>query len=193
MEKIDVEKMKNGYDLVIITTDEGTFEISFQNNLDLYWYYHGNPFKENNKKFLITKENSYLYDSLNDLFEAIEENKPYLNYPGDLEHKDRKVEYYTPEDIGLLRNNTIIWHSDDDVYDESSVLRIKKMDELFIVEFTKSNNKMFETFSIRFRNSGSRYDPYNISFMNMYRKLYNYDYQISIEDYLYQEHKKKKL
>ena len=46
------------------------------------------------------------------------------------------------------------------------------------------------TYSIRFRNSGSRYEPFNICFMQMYNELKNYDsncHQIHIEEYLYKQ------
>ena len=41
--------------------------------------------------------------------------------------------------------------------------------------------------TVRFRNSGSRYDPFNIIFMKLYQGLYELDYeyhQIHIEEYL---------
>ena len=50
---------------------------------------------------------------------------------------------------------------------------------------------------IRFRNSGSRYDPFNIIFMRMYEKLKKindvneYGHQIHIEEYLYEQEQQK--
>ena len=54
----------------------------------------------------------------------------------------------------------------------------------------------FPTFSVRFRNSGSRYEPYNFTFMNMYNGLCEYDsdyHQIHIEEYLYHQKAYQKL
>ena len=48
---------------------------------------------------------------------------------------------------------------------------------------------------IRFRNSGSSYDPFNIVFMKMYNEMKNIDdindigHQIHIEEYLYNKEK----
>ena len=50
--------------------------------------------------------------------------------------------------------------------------------------------------TIRFRNSGSRYDPFNIIFMRLYQGLCNLDYeyhQIHIEEYLQESKIKKKV
>ena len=50
---------------------------------------------------------------------------------------------------------------------------------------------------IRFRNSGSRYDPFNIIFMRMYERLKkiddvnDYGHQIHMEEYLYEKEKAK--
>ena len=51
----------------------------------------------------------------------------------------------------------------------------------FRVTFKKSTSKVeFNTFSVRFRNSGSRYDPYNATFMSSYRGLKEWDGQMSL-------------
>ena len=85
----------------------------------------------------------------------------------------------------------IEWYSDELPIDITSKLTIKKEDQTFKVLFEKSKKSqdgIFITYSIRFRNSGSRYDPFNISFMLMYNTLKEYDtnyHQIHIEEYLY--------
>ena len=46
------------------------------------------------------------------------------------------------------------------------------------------------TRSIRFRNSGSSYQPFNILFMDVFNKLQEYDpnyHQMHIEEYAYQK------
>ena len=58
---------------------------------------------------------------------------------------------------------------------------------------------MLVIMGIRFRNSGSRYDPFNIVFMRMFLKLQQVDdindfgHQIHIEEFLYQKRLLKKL
>ena len=54
---------------------------------------------------------------------------------------------------------------------------------------------MFMTFSVRISNSGSRHNPYNILFMDMYNKLKEYEpnsHQIHLEEYLYNQKTLKK-
>ena len=49
---------------------------------------------------------------------------------------------------------------------------------------------MVNSVSIRFRNSGSRYNPFNIIFMKMFNKLQEYNpeyHQIHIEELEYQK------
>ncbi len=80
-------------------------------------------------------------------------------------------------DNKLFKDGKIEWHSDEFPYDEASILSISKEKDAYIVEFKLSDKRnMFSTHSIRICNSGSRYYSYNASFMNMYNKLLEYDY-----------------
>ena len=88
----------------------------------------------------------------------------------------------------------ITWYSDDFADTNlASSFTIKKLKDKYIVVMKKSleepyNGNYFKTYSVRIRNSGSRYNPYNIAFMGMYQRLkeYNFNYhQIHIEEYLY--------
>ena len=195
---ITMEKRKNGngYDVITIYTEEGSFNISYQGNLDLYWdinytgKYRDVP---EVKTFIITKENYYLYSSLEQLYKAIKEKKPFGNgIYDDLKEKKYDDKYFPYK---LWKDNKIEWHSDDFRYDEASILTISKEKESFKIEFKRSTNKTYiPTHSIRFRNSGSIYDPYNATFMNMYNRLRQYDFdyhQIHMEEYLYNQKKKK--
>jgi hypothetical protein len=99
----------------------------------------------------------------------------------------------------ILKDNAIIWHSDEEPYDISDILKITEQDEQIILEFfrpeltgEKFSIRRPGTISIRFRNSGSFYLPFNIVFMRMYNKLQEYDpeldeeyHQIHIEEYLH--------
>lgn len=193
MIEINIHKNLNDYDVVFIKADDGSFSISFAGNLDLYWTYHSNkPFLETKDEntITITKENYYLYSSFEALFEAIKNDTPNSNSLLDYDKNNKVPIYNSSRKIELLKEDTICWRSDDFVYDEASSVSIKKIEDEFKVTFKKSTNKeYFQTFSVRFRNSGSRYDPFNATFMHMYNKLREYDYQVCFEEVLYQEKK----
>lgn len=205
---IQIEKRKNahGYDVVIIKTEEGAFEISFQNNLDLYWrYIHKGDIRDNpsTHEFTITKENYFIYELFDDLYNTIKAGKIYYDLNSDdnlyLDEDDlyfnsviseQKINNYD----NLFKDGVIDWHSDDFTYETGSRLLIKPDGETYKVIFEKSkedyDTAMFMTFSVRIRNSGSTYDPCNIVFMNMYNKLKQYDptyHQIHIEEHLYNQ------
>jgi len=187
-----IERYKNtwGYDTFEIKTDTGSFEILFAPNFDLYWRYLGkiNILEDKEKKELtITKENYFLYELFYKLYESIKNSKVYYSNEVDdyCEIKDKTNE--------LFLNNMIEWYSDELPIDIASKLTIKKEEETFKVLFEKSKKAwdgIFITYSIRFRNSGSRYNPFNINFMQMYNELKEYDpnyHQIHIEEYLYKQ------
>ena len=203
---LEIKKCKNGhgYDVFDIITDDGTFEISYENNLDLYWrYIYTNSIDkvENIKTFKITKENYYLYCLFLELYNAIKEKKPYKTFPNYVgeDLRNKKLKYYGGYE--LYKDNTITWYSDDFAeFANASNFSIKKVKDYFLVIFTKSkteefNGCYFPTYSVRIRNSGSRFDPFNNTFMGMYHKLreYNPEYhQIHIEEYLYKKRVLKK-
>lgn len=197
---LEIEKSKNSfcYDVFTIDTDSGKFQISFENNLDLYWGFIPNKSMlecSDSYSFYITKENYFLYDTFLELYNAIKNKEPYNNYPYEIEDefRNKRVKYGSNFYIdSLYKDGKIEWHSDDFPYDEGSILSIEKNgDDKFIITFNKSNNNHFlKTFYVRIRNSGSFYHPFNISFMNMYNKLKQYDssyHQVHIEEYLYEK------
>lgn len=101
----------------------------------------------------------------------------------------------------LYNGQDIIWHSDDDYYEDADRVKITEVDENILLEFYRPKQtlntigfRMPNTVCVRFRNSGSTYDPLNIVFMKMYQRLqeYNPDYhQIHIEETIYQKTLKK--
>ena len=101
----------------------------------------------------------------------------------------------------MFDGKTIEWHSDDDRYERSDCVKINKVDDTFVLEFIRpsitEDNFIYRTpgcISIRFRNSGSTYDPYNMIFMRMFNKLQEYDpdyHQIHIEELTYRKTLKK--
>lgn len=182
MVEINKKKDENGYDNFRIRTDDESFDIIFGGNLDLYWAYWPKQNVKNwpvSKTFTITKENYFLYQKLDELYIRIKEKRPYP--------KIEIEEDYTFEK--LFQNGVIEWYSDDAPMEEASKVEIKKLEESYAITFYQGKlDYGFPTYTVRFRNSGSRYNPYNLAFMNMYYGLgeYNPDYhQIHIEEYLY--------
>ena len=190
MIEINIKKNGHGYDVFEINIDSDKFFIVFENNLDLYWYYIPKDYNEEIKSFFITKENEFLYSIINDLYIRISEYNPFLGLR-DIESYNidylKKVEQH--KEKPLFKNNMISWHSDDDLYEDGSILEIIKEKEEFEIKFIQSKKEDFQSdFSVRFRNSGSRYDPFHIPFMIMYNELKTYDKdnnQIHMEEYLY--------
>lgn len=194
---IEIIKTKNyhNYYEFYIKTKEGTFVVTFQPNLDLYWNYIPNSSIQSSEvthDFYITKENYFLYSLISELYESIENKTPYKN----LQINPIEEKYHDINKYQLFKNDVIEWHSDDEPYEEGSILYIEKLPETYKITFSKSKETtgIFMTYAVRFRNSGSYYHPYNIPFMIMYNKLKEYDnnyHQIHIEEYLYQKTLKK--
>ena len=196
MEDLNIYKNRygDGYHSIEIVTDDGIFEIYFMGNLDLYWSYRPKESLLNcsdEKCFNVTKENYYLYSCIDELYNAIIKNMPYSNIDIDFDSKYKVLPIYMSSTrLGLVVGDEIKWYSDDFYIDEASSLSIKRDNDSFIVKFTKSKIKDLSlTFSVRFRNNGSRYDPFNFTFMNMYNKLLKYDYQVHMEEILFKQSK----
>ncbi len=197
---VEINKVKDveGYDRFKITTENGSFDIMFGGNLDLYWYY----WPEENykdwplaKTFTISKENYFIYQKLDELYKNIKEQKPYQSKDENVStvFDSSKLINESPRSQysykNLFQNGIIKWYSDDAPLEEASMLEIKSQEDKYIITFHQGKEDFgFPTYAIRFRNSGSRYEPYNFVFMNMYNSLSEYNpnyHQIHIEEYLY--------
>lgn len=200
VEKIEYEK---GYIFRIIT-DEGTFSISFCGNLDLYFNFECDKCildEPNIRTIRITKENYFLYSIFCELFQNIKNCNIYCNYKNigedfedsifldrDLNEEVRKSEKDNPK--RLFHDEIVDFHSDDYTYEETSRLIIKQLEDEIELTFIKGRTDVLsETFAVRICNSGSRHQPFNVLFMNLYNKLIEYQpefHQISIEEILYE-------
>ena len=102
----------------------------------------------------------------------------------------------------LVQDNVIIWKSDEYFEEITPFVKIKKQEDTYRLEFEKpiipdkykneADLMLMDPrrITIRFRNSGSRYEPFNIIFMKFYQGLCALDYeyhQIHIEEYLISE------
>ncbi len=184
----------HGYKYFNMDTKEGTFTISFENNLDSYWSFRPNVNfldSKENYEVEITKENYFLYQELEELYKSVKDGKiqtgRVYDDDGILEMNQREIDY-------LYQDDSIYYLSDDFIPEEASSFRIIKEEDLFKIIFTKSHSKQyFNTFSVRIRNSGCRYGYFHILFMNLYNNLVKESkeeyHQIHLEEYVY----KKKL
>lgn len=71
----------------------------------------------------------------------------------------------------LVHSDIIIWYSDN-IYDESAnILQIEKDCEEIKLTFIDNPDDPAFGFGIRICNSGSKYDPFNICFMNLFNQF----------------------
>ena len=201
-------KTNFGYTINIFD-DNKILTITFGGNLDLYWYLSSKEKKEVDT-FEITKENYFLYSLFdilyNDIvncnsFKVYDEELSFVNSIKELQKiYNRKKElnkiFSEYEEYKRLYNGEYIcWYSDDDSIEDANYVKIIKDDYKYILEFFSNfkSNTLWLSNTIRFRNSGSRYMPFNMIFMEMYNSLCTSDYdenQIHIEEYLYKKKKR---
>ena len=213
-----VVKYDNEFGLIIsFQESDKRLDISFGGNGDLYWTIHSKNTNDDNN-FIITKENYEVYRLFEELFNDIENIKIfdeeeipfYLETDEKIEYEKNKYRLFNHSNYNELfdkENNTITWYSDETNHEVANILKIKKENETFKLEFfiqphveeyDRDFNSLYHI-PIRFRNSGSSYDPFNIVFMRMYQKMKqiddvnDYGHQIHIEEYLFNQNKVKKL
>lgn len=155
--------------------------------------------------------NAKIYEKLTDkelnfiiLISELEEEDDHQKIAEELKRREkyernlRKSTQY----INLIQDGVIIWKSDEYFDEIAPFIKIKKQENSFILEFGKpiildeyKNDADLmlmdpKRITVRFRNSGSRYEPFNIIFMKLYQRLCKLEYdhhQIHIEEYLIQE------
>ena len=150
-------------------------------------------------------------DSLDDLyntFEMLYKDIEEINlYDEDDKDKYRLYNYSNYQELFDEENKTITWYSDETAREVANYLKIKKEEDCFILSFNvqehiKGYDRDFSTpnyIPIRFRNSGSRYDPFNTIIMEMYERLQKIEnkdencHQITLEEYLNNLDKEKVL
>ena len=78
----------------------------------------------------------------------------------------------------LYNGEYICWYSDDDPIEDANYVKIIKKEDKYVLEFTHNEKSitLFFKYIIRFRNVGSKYEPFNQLFMNMYNSLCTSEY-----------------
>lgn len=145
------------------------FTISHLGNLDLYWSVFSKRRGMDQISFTINNDCTLLYSLFSELHESISKNviEGLSDDSNDMLEKRMYSSF-----LGLFEKDTITWHSDDEPFEESNFVTIKKVNDEFYVCFDKSKSGK-RNFSIRYTNSGSRYAPFNIVFMQMFKKIIN--------------------
>ena len=164
---LKIEKQNNEYNAYTfrINASEGLFLITFAGNLDLYFsYFDADRFEKELHSFIVDKDNYFLYKCFDFLYDSIESEKPFKDGNSDFLGTVYSLEHmYSP----LLKDGIIEWHSDDGDYDEAAILYIEKLFDAYKISIKNGmiSDMNWKTSSVRIRNSGSRYDPYNVPFM----------------------------
>lgn len=137
---------------------------------------------------------SYFYTLIDEVYDAVSNHQPFKYLKNDFEAKDLVFLEKVSNSKRLFKDGVIEWHSDDCAYNIGSVLYITKENDKYIMTFQKSKVHLdrvdpFTNFTVTIGNN-SRYNPYNITFMNMFNKLRDYDFlinQVSISNYVPKE------
>ncbi|MBR3255499.1 MAG: hypothetical protein IKF97_04715 [Clostridia bacterium] len=153
---IDNYKDKNIKD-VIIKKEDTELTIFFGGNQDLYFTIKGR--KElldddvfNKKVDLLIKNEDEEWLCFNRLINKIIEDK-------------------NSQRVGLVKGKEINWYSDDGPLETANLLLIKRENEGIRLSFFNNPNERHYGIAIRICNSGSRYNPFNLQFMEMYHEI----------------------
>ena len=183
--------------------DEKTLKIMFAPNLDLYMSLSNGQTLPNDANvslfFDITKENYEIFSLFDSLYKDIITGNVFPD--SDLSTSDftKSYEY----SILVDQDSNINWISDDGPIDVEDIVTISKYDDdTYRLIFRRNDKPMDFGFKsprnivVRFRNSGSRYNPFNCVFMRMFHKLQNIDpnyHQIHFEEIAYVKKISKKI
>ena len=187
------EEIENGLYSITLKKEEKSFKIVSMGNGDFYWVFYDKNEKDINDRsgsFEITKENYQIYQIFEELYDEVKNSKIFNEESFDKERKNYFQEVSNYND--LFRDGIITWVCDEIGHIENTnLVKIYKNEDSYTIEFLL-NDKEYYGHSIRFRNSGSYYRPYNIIFNRMFDKLKDYEdenRQIHIEEYLYEKNR----
>ena len=172
MERLGIKRIDGEYPKIILyNNDKVGLEISFAGNLDLYFVLKG---ADIDNKIIINESNLRVYDIFNQLVVSLFEcNLPY-------EVRDKNMLRRTSNYDKLVHDDMIKWSCDDYSEKVGPSFKIEKVDDEFVVTFDRGIiEKQFlaskYSISVRIRNSGSLYQPFNANFMRLYHELCDLD------------------
>lgn len=191
--KIETEKTQWFTDVYLIN-EEKYVAFSLKGTGDVYWWLkrtdgYSYEFDAHNKdEFIIDKENIEIYNLFDQLFSDIEnvdiydesfnedKTKAEIRRYKDRFRKNGEGNYF---DLYNKEEKTITWYSDETANEVCNYLKIKKKEDSFELDFHTQPYipgycRDFNTSTyipIRFRNSGSKYNPFNAVFLRMYMNM----------------------
>lgn len=200
---MEIKKYKNdsdSYDFELISGKK-ILRIFFGGTLDLYLSLSdGRKFDDSKNvsaSFDITKEDYEIFILFDKLYNDIISGNVFGKRNVGKEIDDSIVNQYREV---VDKNNDINWISDDGPRDIEDRFKLSQIDkDTYRITFYRNDKpkdfgfKSSSSISIRIRNSGSYYAPFNCIFMRMFNALQeiNPDYhQIHIEEYQYQKRRK---
>ncbi len=169
----DVQLIKDGKKLTIL----------WARVLDLYMVLEDGermPFRQAKSiEFDISVEDKEVYQLFDKLYDDVINGNVFEAKSKTKEKIDRITLYNY--DLLVDENKNIVWVSDDGRFDEVDRMQISKRDNSYRLTFTRTENQSIGEFKdpyaiyVRLRTSGSRYDPFYIPFIRMYRSLQGLD------------------
>lgn len=179
------------YDYTLVDKDNA-LEIMYAGNLDLYFMLsqNGKFFHDENVtlSFDITKEDFQVFSLFDCLYKEVVAGEVFEDYDNDFKNsflyknlvsKKKEVNWISDDDREEVADRLSFFKVDDDTYR----LLFYRNDKPLDFGFKSSYN-----ISVRFRNSGSRYSPFNVPFMRFYQRLQEVDpnyHQVHIEELVY--------
>lgn len=177
--------------------DDKTLRILFGGNLDLYLSLSDGKMYDDRHNasitFDITKEDYEIFELIDNLY--------YDTITANIHGKrdeDYEIDYSLIHQYkSLVYDKKIHWISDEGPRDVEDSFELSKIDEdTYRFTFLRTDKpldfgfKSPTSISVRIRNSGSNYAPFNCIFMRMYNNLQEVDpeyHQIHIEEYQYKK------
>ena len=139
------------------------FSMFYMNVGDIFWAINKSDVNSTIETFDIPKSEGDIYCLFDTLFDEI-----------------CKSRNNSLRNLYDSKTNVIEWHSDETYFDSDDVIKIIKQKDKYHLEFTRPEEYedpfhwgSQRIISIRIRNSGSYYDPFNVAFMNMFRDAQN--------------------
>lgn len=172
--EVKLKEGQAGFKDVIIKKDNKLFSMFFMGVGDLFWSIKKEKSNSLKEEFDIPKSESDIYKLFDDLYTDASIGKVFDK------EDDFFKRYVTHRNFFNKETNTIEWHSDETYFDSDDIVKIKKEKDNYHLEFTRpekyedpyhyGSSRMI---TIRFRNSGSYYHPFNLIFMRMFKNAQN--------------------